>query len=220
MKFIELSHRIYNGMKTFPGIPDVKIDNFMNRKECADAYGCENAQALLDRIQMVNISGTYLDSPLHRFENGYNIADIPLEKIVDLPYEIVTIQPERNYFDVDDFENTGIKDGAVILNSGHYKKFGKDSYSEKPPYLTVDGAQYLIKKGVVFIGIDSPLIDNMETNATVGCPVHDVILSAGAIVCEDMNNLDALNNIKNGLLTAVPALIEMASFTARVYVKY
>lgn len=217
MKFIELSHRISNGMITFPGIPAVKIDAYMDMESSAKEFG-DNAGALLDRIEMVNINGTYLDAPLHRDPNGYTIADIPLEKLVDLPLEVVTMKEGNNCFDVADIKDVGEKGGAVILNSGHYYKFGTDAYAENPPYLTLEAANLLVEKGVVFVGIDSPLIDNMMTLGTIGCTVHDAILTAGGVICEDMTNLDALNGV-SGTLTAVPTPVEMASFAARVFVK-
>ncbi len=217
MKFVELSHRISNGMVTFPGVPAVKIDTYMDMESSAKEFGA-NAGALLDRIEMVNINGTYLDAPLHRSPDGYSIADIPLEKLVDLPFDVVTMKEGSDCFDAGDIENIGQAGGAVILNSGHYKKFGTDAYAQNPPYLTLEAAKALVAKGVVFIGIDSPLIDNMETLGTIGCTVHDEILSAGGVICEDMTNLDALAGV-SGTLTAVPAPVEMASFAARVFVK-
>ena len=217
MKFVELCHRVTDGLITFPGIPAVEISAYLSREECGRQFG-EKAAALLDQIKMVNISGTYLDAPLHISDDGYTIADIPLEKIVDLPFTTVKMRSDRNYFDKYDFTGIGIDGGAVLLFTGHDKKFGTDEYGINPPYLTGDGAKYLIERNVVFVGIDSPLIDDMVRSAEIGLPAHDTILSAGAVVCEDMTNLDKIYG-KNGLLTAVPPAVEMASFTARVFVK-
>ena len=219
MKFIDLSHRITDGLVTYPGTPAVKIDAYMTRQEAADAFG-EPAQALLDRITMLNISGTYLDAPLHRFDKGYTVADIPLEKLVDLPYQVVSLKEGKNCFDTEDLSGIGIPGGAVILNSGHHKVFGTEKYGVNAPYLTPEGAQYLMDRGVVLVGIDTPLIDNMMVSSTVGCPVHDIILDAGGVVCEDLINTDlAAAAGGTGLLSAIPARVEMASFTARVFIK-
>jgi len=217
MKYIELCHRITNGLITFPGMPPVEITPFLTREECGNQFG-EKAAALLDQIKMVNISGTYLDAPLHRFEDGYTIADIPLEKLVDIPFITVKIREGRNYFDKDDFKTIEVNGGAVLLYSGHDEKFGTDEYAVNPPYLTPEGAKFLMEKKVVFVGIDSPLIDDMVRSAELGTPVHDIILSEGAIVCEDMTHLQKVYK-QNGTLTAVPPAVEMASFTARVFAK-
>ena len=219
MKFIELNHRITNGMVTFPGMPGVVIDAYMTREESGRDYG-EKANSLLDRIQMVNISGTYLDSPNHRFENGYTVADIPLEKCANLRYQVVDLPEGKKCFDKEDLQGVGIKGGAVLLHTDHDQKFGTDAYGENVPYLSVEGAQYLIDKGVVFVGIDTPLIDDNDRMMELGNPVHDIILGAGGIVCEDMTNLKAaIPYQENGRLYAAPARVEMASFTTRVFVQ-
>jgi kynurenine formamidase len=219
MKFVELSHRIKDGMVTFPGIPPIKIDNYLSREESGEEFG-EKAAALLDRLNIIGISGTYLDAPLHRFEKGYTIADIPLEKLVDLPTIVVKKQDNKNFFDIEDFLeiDIDIKGYAVLLHSGHDKKFGTPEYGELPPYLTIEGAKWLMKKGVVFVGIDSPLIDNMEVLGEVGTPVHDIILIAKSVICEDMRGIEQLPET-GALLTAVPPAVEMASFPARVFAK-
>lgn len=219
MKFIELSHRITNGLITFPGMPPVEITAYLTREECGRQYG-EQSAALLDQIKMINISGTYLDAPLHCIEDGDSIADIPLEKMVDLPTIVVRIKKDRNYFDVDDFETLKIDVNgcAILLHSGHDKKFSTAAYGENPPYLTVEGAKWLIKRGAILVGIDSPLIDNMVIMSEYGNPVHDVILEAKSIVCEDLRGLEQMPDT-GALLTAVPPAVEMASFPARVFAK-
>ena len=215
MKFIELSHTVVNGMVTFPGDPPVVIDNFLSREAATEKFG-EKAAALLDRINMINTSGTYLDAPVHRFEGGDYICDIPLEKLVDLPVETVLLKSGKRCFEQDDLAHIGHKGGSVLLCTGHSEKFGTPDYGVDAPYLSIAGAQDLIDKGAIFIGIDTPLIDQMGSDA---CPVHDIILGAGGVVCEDMTNLRATLGLKNALLTAVPPKVHMASFTARVFVK-
>jgi len=219
MKFVELNHRITNGLVTFPGMPAVEIDAYLTREECAVDNG--KAVALIDRIRMINISGTYLDAPLHCEEDGSSIADIPLEKLVDLKTVVIRMKKEKGCFDEDDFEpiaTTDLNGYAILLHSGHDKRFGTDGYGEDPPYLTVEGAKWLIERGVVFIGIDSPLIDNMIARIEDGIPVHNLILSAKAVVCENLRGLEQMPDT-GALLTAVPPAVEMSSFTARVFAK-
>lgn len=219
VKFIELNHRIVDGMVTCPGHPPVKISPFLSRADAKRKFG-ETSSCLLDQIEMININGTYIDAALHCFDGGDCIADIPLEKLVDLPTIVIRIKVGRNYFDVDDFEEITekLEGHAVLLHSGHDKYFSTVTYGENPPYLTVEGAKWLIDRGVIFIGIDSPLIDNFTKTTEYGTPVHHVILEAGAIVCEDLRGLEAMPDT-GALLTAVPPRVEMASFPARVFAK-
>ena len=156
MKYVELSHRITDGMVTFPGNPPVRIDTFMDREQTSGACG-EKAQSMLDQIHMVNISGTYLDSPRHRSDEGYTVADIPLEKCTNLRYQVVTMQKDKNCIDVDDLKGIGRRGGAVLLYTGFDRKFNTPDYGVNPPYLTVEAARLLVERGVVFVGIDSRL---------------------------------------------------------------
>lgn len=217
-KVIDLTHKIHDGMVTFPGIPAVKINTYMSRKQTSEAYG-EKGQSLLDRITMVNINGTYVDAPKHRSDDGYYVCDIPLIKCVDLDYEVIVMKSDKNYFDLDDVYGHGIENGGILLCSYHSDKFETDEYGINPPYLTPKAARYLVDRGVVFVGIDSPLIDDMNHLSDIGCPTHDIILSSGGIVCEDMTNLEnAINYQRKGKLFASPPKVEMASFTTRAYI--
>lgn len=66
MKYIELNHKMTDGLVTFPDqvYPPVKIDFFWTQEEAAEHIGAGVAAAL-DRIEMINISGTYIDAPRH-----------------------------------------------------------------------------------------------------------------------------------------------------------
>jgi kynurenine formamidase len=128
----------------------------------------------------------------------------------------VELSPGKAFFDEEDLRGIGLKGGAVLLCSGHSDKFGTDDYGKDSPYLSDGGAQYLMDRGVVFVGIDTPLIDKIERDSR---PVHDIILRCGAVVCEDMTNLKSAIGLKNAVLTAVPPKVKMASFTARVFIK-
>lgn len=215
MRYIELNHYIKNGTETYPGMPPVEISTYMERNE--DSLDT----SLLDFLKMINISGTYLDAPYHVFEEGDKIGDIPLEKLVDLDTYVVHLAHDRNYFDVEDLrfiENENLAGSAVLLQSGHDRKFGTPEYGIAPPYLSVAGAKWLMEKEVVFVGIDSPLIDDLVHVPVHGTPVHQIILKASAIICEDMKDIDLVPD-KGARLTAVPPRIAMSSFPARVFVK-
>lgn len=217
-KFIDLCHRIVDGMITYPEYPGVKIDQYLTRRECAALNG-EHADSVIDRVTMLNCTGTYIDSPYHRKEGGYKVAEIPLSKCANLDYEVVMLKPGKECFDEEDLKGVGQKGQAVLLCSGESEKFGREEYGRHPAYLTAGGAKYLMERGVVFVGIDTALIDCMWHNHDWGNPVHDTILEAGAVVCEDMNNLHAAVPYQGkGKLFAAPLKIEMGSISTRAFV--
>ncbi len=221
MKFIELSHYIEDGQVSFPGMPPVEISAYLTREECGKEFGA-NGCALLDQIKMVNISGTYIDAPYHRFEDGYKVGDIPLEKLFNLKTFVVHMSKERHYFDVCDFEILSDEDlsgAAVLCHSGHDKKFMTPEYEIDVPYITPEGARWLMQRDVALVGIDSQLVDNYNKKSDpdyIGDVNHDEILGHLSVICEDMKDLELLPD-KGARLYAIPVRVAMASFPARVF---
>ena len=217
MRFIELNHVIRDGLISYPGMPPVEISAYLTREQCGGAYGDE-AAALLDQIKMVNISGTYIDAPYHKYENGYKIDAIPLEKLFDLRTFVVHLSQERSYFDVEDLEsleNEDLEGAAVLLHSGHDKKFMTPAYEIDVPWLTPEGGRWLVERKVALVGIDTQLIDDFNDKSK-GDLVHEIILSAQGVICEDMTGLEQLPD-KGARLYVIPPRVEMASFPARVF---
>lgn len=218
MKFIELSHYIKQGLVSYPGMPPVEIDDYLTREQCGATYG-GNSAAIIDRIKMVNISGTYIDAPYHRFEEGYKIGDIPLEKLFKLRTFVVHMSEDHHYFDVEDLmslEGKNLDGAAVLLHSGHDKKFMTPAYAEDVPYLTPEGAEWLMQKNVSLVGIDTQLIDDYVNSEENGCPVHDMILEHLSVICEDMRDIENVPD-EGAYLYVMPARVDMASFPARVF---
>lgn len=219
-RFIELNHTIVDGMVSYPGMPPVRIDALYTREMCsAEFQDKPDAAALLDRIEMVNISGTYMDSPYHLWDSGYKVCDIPLEKCFDLPTYVVHRAEGRRRFHVSDLEgqlgDCDLAGAAVLLHSGHDRLFMTPTYKRDVPCLTVEGARWLMDRGVCFVGIDTQLIDDFM-HKELGNACHEVILGAGSVVCEDMTGLDRLPD-RGARLFAIASRVEMASFPGRVF---
>ncbi len=206
IEFIELNHKIEHGMQTYPGLSHVEVYEHLPR------FG---NRALIDAINLLGISGTYIDSPFHEDPNGDRICDYPLEKLVHLPVVVVNKPDSRVSFEIEDFAGIEVAGKAVLLNSGHDQHFGQQAYGENVPYLSLEAATYLVQQGVTLVGIDSPLVDNIETSEAA-IPVHQMLLSNGVVICEDMTNIAAVAG-KDAYLTAVPPRVPLASFPARVF---
>lgn len=205
-EYIELNHKIEHGMETYPGLSHVEVYEHFPRFE---------NNALIDGINLLGISGTYIDSPFHEDPNGEKICDYPLEKLVNLPIIVVNKPDSRVSFELEDFDGLDLCGKAVLLNSKHDQFFGKKEYGLNTPYISVEAAEELVKQGVVLVGIDSPLVDNIETSEGA-IPVHNILLSNGIVICEDMTNIAAAEG-KDAYLKAVPPRVPLASFPARVF---
>lgn len=217
VKYIDLSHVIEDGTVTYPGDVPASIKVILDRKTVSKLNGGgPTSGSEINEFKIVSTSGTYIDAPYHVFADGNKIKDYPIEKLVDLPGLVVKISDERHYFDVEDIERLDVKGKAVLFYSGHDKLFMTPEYGEKVPYLTVELANALIENEVTFVGVDTPLVDDMARQTEIGIPVHYALLGADIPICEDMTNLEALP-VDGFTITAIPPAVAIESFPARVF---
>src|SRR4051812_27807720 len=93
-EIIDLSHVIEDGMVTYKGLPGPHICDFWTRESSAANYD-DGSTFQIGRIDLVANTGTYLDSPFHRYADGADLAELPLESLADLP-AIVVRRPWEN----------------------------------------------------------------------------------------------------------------------------
>src|ERR1700710_1259000 len=83
IQLIDLSHTIENGLITYKGLPAPIICDYLSREKSKDFYE-EGTSFQIGKIEMVTNTGTYIDCPFHRFENGKDLSQIGLESFTDL----------------------------------------------------------------------------------------------------------------------------------------
>ena len=74
-RFVDLSHTIEDGMVTYKGLPAPLICDHLSREQSRALYA-DGTEFQIGRITMVSNTGTYIDSPFHRFADGTDIADL------------------------------------------------------------------------------------------------------------------------------------------------
>ena len=188
-RIVDLSHVIEHGMTTYPGLPAPHICDFWTREGSAENYD-DGSSFQIGRIDMVANTGTYLDSPFHRYADGIDLADLPLRSLADLPGIVVRRQWENELAtDAAHFEGLDIGGKAVLIHTGWDAHWRTDRYFEDHPHLTEQAAIHLRDRGARLVGIDSHNID--DTSGTTR-PVHSVLLRAGIPIVEHMTGLDQL----------------------------
>jgi arylformamidase len=210
-RFVELSHPIIAGMTTYPGLPAPQITTYIDREESAARLsGGESFH--IGRIDMVANTGTYLDSPFHFHADGPDVADVPLERVADVP--IVMIRASRlSCVDARLLGDPGRLWGAAVLVETDWSRhWGTQAYPTGSPFLTADAARTLVDANVAVLGIDSLNVDDVAVPAR---PVHHTLLGAGIPVLEHLTNLDAVPDT-GARLFAVPAPVRgMGTFPVR-----
>jgi kynurenine formamidase len=217
MPFVELSHVIRAGLVTYPGLPAPKITPHLTREASRGVYA-PGTEFAMDIITMIGNTGTYLDSPWHRYEGGTDLAGLSLDTLVDLPTEVFSLHDatERG-IPASVFRDRDVAGKAVLLDTGWSRHFATPAYLTGAPFLSPQGAQYLIEQGVVLVGIDSLNID--DTEGAGERPAHSLLLAAGIHVVEHMTNLAALP-ASGARFTATPPLVEgFGTFPVRAFAR-
>jgi len=213
--FIELSHPIVAGMQTYPGLPVPESVLLFDHAGSSSRYQGQSA-FLIASLHLCGNTGTYVDSPYHRFPDAPDLSALPLDHLADLPFVYVDACANQGRgIGPLAFQGVDVGGQAVLVHTGWDSRWGADSYFEPNPFLTEDACLYLAEQGAVFVGIDSVNIDDM---GDLRRPAHTVLLGNDIPICEHMTNLGALA-ATGGRLHAVPiAWKGGATFPVRAYV--
>jgi arylformamidase len=216
-QIVDLSHTVSAGLVTYPGIPAPTIYPHLTREE-SRAHYAEGTEFAIDVITLAGNTGTYLDTPYHRYPDGVDLADLELQTLVDLPLELFRLTdakergiPETAFYDRD-LEGT-----AVLLHTGWDRHFGSPAYATGAPYLTAEAAAYLISSGAVLVGIDSINIDDAETSRER--PAHSQLLAAGVHVVEHLTNLAAVPPTGARFTAVPPKVRNFGTFPVRAFAR-
>jgi len=189
-RLIDLSHTIEDGMITYKGLPAPLICDFLSREASKELYD-EGTTFHIGKIEMVSNTGTYLDAPFHRFEDGKDLSQLDLESLAHLEGIVISIPSDVQAIDASYFQQAelSLSGKAVLVYTGWSRHWHTDQYFENHPYLTECAAIYLRDSGVSLVGIDSHNIDDVADGAR---PVHTTLLRADIPIVEHMCNLALL----------------------------
>ena len=158
-RLIELSHQIHHGMVTYPGLPGPEISDYLPREASPARYG-PGTQFHIGRISMVANTGTYLDSPFHRFAGATDVAGLPLQRVADLDGVVVRMGAGRRAIDSDALASYEVGGRAVLVHTGWDRYWATERYGTGNPFLTAAAADWLVEQQAGLVGIDSLNIDD------------------------------------------------------------
>jgi kynurenine formamidase len=222
-RVVDLSHPIRAGLVTYPGLPAPTITPHLTREDSRARYA-PGTEFAMDVIHMIGNTGTYLDSPFHRYADGSDLAGLDLASLVGLRAEVFHLEdawtPERRGIRAETLADRDVRGAAVLLHTGWDRWFGRPEYGAGAPFLTGEGAQWLIDAGAVLVGIDSLNIDDADPSTGSGGgerPAHSLLLGAGIHVVEHLTNLGALPPQGARFTAAPPAVEGFGTFPVRAF---
>jgi arylformamidase len=215
-RFIDVSHTVEDGMVTYKGLPAPIICDYLSR-EASRARYAEGTEFQIGKIEMVANTGTYLDSPFHRYAHGCDLSELALESLADLDCVVVRLTERRNRaIDALPLDLATLKGKALLVHTGWDAHWRTDRYFEGHPHLTGALANQLVEAGVLLVGIDSFNIDSIDDGTR---PVHSALLGAGIAIVEHLCNLAALPD-RGSRFFAVPVKVKgMGTFPIRAFAK-
>lgn len=216
-RLVELNHVIAAGMITYPGLPAPEIVPHLTREDSSRVYAPGTTFAM-DRISMIGNTGTYLDSPFHRYADGTDLAGLPLEKLAELPALVVrTIGGPERGVGAGVFEGLDVAGRAVLLHTGGDRHFGTPQYAVDAPYLTREGAMWLAEHDAALVGIDAVNIDDISVPGPGERPAHTLLLAAGIPIVEHLTGLAELPPAGATFTAAPPRVAAFGTFPVRAY---
>lgn len=214
--YVDLSHTIEHEMITYKGFPGPMICDFMSREASRKIYA-EGTSFQIGKIEMIANTGTYVDSPFHRFENGKDISELPINKLADLPAVVVraNTRPGRAV-DRDALLHVDVRGKAVLVHTGWAHYWRTEKYLDGHKFLTAAAATYLKEQGALLVGIDSMNIDDTSGGTR---PVHTILLGAEIPIAEHLCDLEHLPD-SGFTFSAVPVKVKgFGTFPVRAFAK-
>jgi arylformamidase len=214
---VDLSHEIVAGMVTYPGLAEPQLDVVVSRSESAARLGT-GVSFEINAVTLVGNTGTYVDSPYHFHADRADLAQLPLERLVNVPIVLVRAFGEAAVTTGHLGDPGRLWGTAVLVYTGWARHWGTPRYLEPDcPHLTAEAVRVLVDANVAIVGIDSLNIDNPTDPHR---PAHHGLLGADIPIIEHLTNLDAVPDT-GARLIALPAPVRgMASLPVRAVAVY
>jgi arylformamidase len=211
---IDLSHTVEDGMLTYPGLPAPVISAHLSRQDSREHYA-PGTEFHIGKIEMVANTGTYLDSPFHRFAGREDLSELPLSSLANLDGIVVRINPQQDRaIQASAFRGRDLSAKAVLVHTRWSAHWRTGQYFEGHPFLTESAAEYLVAEKVTLVGIDSL---NIDSTAGGHRPVHTILLDHGIPIVEHLTNLESLPE-EGFKFFAVPVKVKgLGSFPVRAF---
>lgn len=200
IKLIDLSHPIEHHMTVYPG--DSEVILMETHKFAADGYS--NHQLNINMH-----AGTHIDGPMHLLQAEKHICELPLEQFIGAG-AILNVSGCSIIDYKESYEQLVPEHCILILYTGYGSCYGEDRYYTEHPSLTVQFAQFLIRKKVKMIGFDMPSPDHYPYS------IHKLLFKQNILIAENLTNVEQLLHTTAFTVIALPLRIKADSSIARI----
>ena len=208
---VDLSHVLEDGTVTYPGLPAPVITDHLSREASRERYA-PGYEFQIGHIDMVSNTGTYLDTPFHRYPDGHDLAGLDPARVVGVPGIVVDAGGDQE-IPAALLDGLDLAGHAVLFHTGWDRHWGTERYGEPDhPYLSEGAAERLAEGGAAVVGIDSVNIDGTRTGER---PIHSLLLAAGVPIIEHLTGVDRIGGRPFTFVAVPPAIRGMGTFPVR-----
>jgi arylformamidase len=174
--WMDISFPLRDGMVHWPGDPDIKI----GRVRDMEAGAVCNITAL----NMAAHVGTHMDGPLHFIAKGKGSEELPLDATIG-PARVIVIR-DKVSIKPEELRSHKIRRGERILFKTRNSKrdWTYEAFDEDFVYISKEGAQYLVDRGVRTVGVDYLSVGGYKRD---GVETHRILLGAEVWIIEGLN---------------------------------
>ncbi|MEP6742864.1 MAG: cyclase family protein [bacterium] len=189
-EIVDVCHTIHDGMITYKGLPPPLISDYLTRERSRELYA-PGTEFHIGKIEMIANTGTYIDSPFHRYSQGTDLAGLSLYSIANLEGIVIRCNADAaRAIGISAISSCEVKGKAVLFHTGWDMRWRTESYSDGThPFLTAEAAEFLAANGAALVGIDSYNIDDTSTGER---PAHSVLLANDIPIVEHLCSLGDL----------------------------
>jgi len=188
LRIVDLSQEIHSGMDIFPTFPKPQFVLWTKR----ETYGFQT-----EAMFLVTHSGTHVDAPFHFYSKGAKVNSVSVGRLIGrgVVLDFVGRKAKTAIRESDvrrAEEKAGVvpsKGDIVLAMTGWDRFLGRKEYTSSYPGFSRDAAEYLAKKNVSAVGVDSP---NPDLPDASDFPVHNTLLPKGILIIENLANLGSI----------------------------
>jgi len=199
-------------MITYKGLPAPVISDFMSREDSRSHYEA-GTEFNIAKIDMVANTGTYLDSPFHRYARGKDLAHLELESIANV--DGIVVRCSERAIGEQVLTGLDVQGKAVLFHTGWDAHWRTETYwNGEHPFLTEGCSTHLAKAGAKIVGIDSYNIDSTTDKKR---PVHSILLGHDIPVVEHLCGLGELPDSGFKFFAVPVKVVEFGTFPVRAF---
>ena len=182
MRIIDMSQPLYDGAPNCPAHPPVKSEIIADHPQSGWR---------VELLTLASHTGSHVDTPFHKLAQGPNLDQVPLERWTGLAFiaDLRDSKPDRPLdaaLLAERLPAGALEDRFVLLATGWGAKRARtDEWLHHPPFVSPEGARWLVEQKIRGVGIDHFSIAGSRDD--INPVTHTILLEAGIGIIEELN---------------------------------